>query len=196
LPRDHQIIRHLRANANGLEQLVEQILLLYRLTPEHYQSTMEPVDVTEIARAVISEQYSTLSSKVQSIELVGEPCLITGDRFTLRVLLQNLLSNASKYTPLQGQIRVEVSETEEQVSVTVIDSGPGIKEADRERVLERFYRVGGDRHTSRNRGSGLGLSIVKLIVELYRAKIDFRTSPSGHGLAVEVLFDKAAPVSG
>lgn len=192
LPADHPVLVQLQNEASGLGHLIEQILLLYRISPEHYQARMAPLDISELARQVIADQYSTFERKKQSIELLGEACIINGDPFTLTTALQNLLSNANKYTPEQGHIQVIIEKTEGKVSLTVMDSGPGMDRAERERVFERFYRIGGDRHDSSEQGSGLGLSIVQLIADLYQAEIHFKNSSFATGLAIEIVFPTLA----
>lgn len=192
LPADNPVLLLLQNEATGLEHLIEQILLLYRISPEHYQARMAPLDLSELARQVIADQYNSFQCKQQSIEFIGDACIINGDNFTLTTLLQNLLSNACKYTPVQGHIKVLVEKHSSTVSLSVIDSGPGMDEAERERVFERFYRIGGDRHKSSEQGSGLGLSIVKLIVDLYQAKIHFKESSFASGLAVVIVFPALA----
>ncbi|MBV1891927.1 MAG: sensor histidine kinase N-terminal domain-containing protein [Gammaproteobacteria bacterium] len=188
LSADNPVLIQLQKEVSGLGHLIEQILLLYRISPEHYQARMAPLDLSELARQVIADQYGYFEDKQQSIELIGDTCIINGDNFTLTTLLQNLLSNASKYTPVHGHIKVSIEKLGSTVSLSVIDSGQGMDEAERERVFERFYRIGGDRHHSREQGSGLGLSIVKLIVDLYQAKIHFKESSFASGLAVVILF--------
>jgi len=188
LPADNPSLLQLEKEATGLEHLIEQILHLYRISPEHYQADMAPLDLCELARQVIADQYNTFQHKEQSIELIGEACVINGDNFTLTILLQNLLSNANKYTPVHGHIKVRIEKSGSKIDLSVIDSGPGMKEAERERVFERFYRIGGDRHDSKEQGSGLGLSIIKMIVELYQAEIYFKESDFETGLAVVIVF--------
>jgi len=100
------------------------------------------------------------------------------------VLLRNLLDNAVRYTPAGGEVEVGVTCTKDAVLLAVSDSGPGIPEAERAQVLDRFYRVLG----SGEEGSGLGLSIVKRIADLHRAGVSLGAGPDGRGLRVEVAF--------
>jgi signal transduction histidine kinase len=100
--------------------------------------------------------------------------------------VDNLVANASRYTPTGGQIAVATSATADRVILEISDSGPGMAEAEQERVFDRFYRIDGDRNPTS--GSGLGLSIVKLIAELHHATIRFGASPFGNGLSVCVEF--------
>ncbi|MBI2783455.1 MAG: ATP-binding protein [Gammaproteobacteria bacterium] len=100
--------------------------------------------------------------------------------------MENLVANASRYTPNGGRIAVATSATAERVILEISDSGPGMAESERERVFDRFYRIGGDRNPAS--GSGLGLSIVKLIAEQHHATIRLGASPFGSGLSVCVEF--------
>lgn len=175
-----------------MAHLVEQMLNLFRVTPEHYPARFEPVDLHRMARDVIAELHPAFARREQEIELRGNTTYIHGDQFALVLLLQNLLNNACKYTPEGGRIAVEVHQQENIVVLRVQDSGPGIPNSERERVFERFYRVGGDRHESRTPGCGLGLSIVYHIAQLHHAEVSLGTSSLGSeyspGLAVSVSF--------
>jgi two-component system sensor histidine kinase QseC len=148
---------------------------------------MRDLDLYDVAQKVIRELYLELQKKSQSIELQGGPTALYGDPFGIEILLQNLIGNASKYTPANGHIVVSVQRENEQPTLRVRDNGPGISEPERERVFERFYRVGGDRHASNTTGSGLGLSIVRQIADLHGATLELATPASG-GLEVIVRF--------
>ncbi|WP_226701867.1 ATP-binding protein [Microbulbifer elongatus] len=180
----------LQQSIERMAHLVEQMLNLFRMTPEHYPARFESIDLHRMARDVVAKLYPAFARREQEIELRGQAAFIQGDRFALVLLLQNLLNNACKYTPEGGRITVAVNQREKCVELEVCDSGPGIPADARERVFERFYRVGGDRHESRVPGCGLGLSIVHHIAELHRARITLGTSPLGNaqlpGLMVTV----------
>ena len=104
------------------------------------------------------------------------------------MVLDNLVDNAIKFTEPGGHVSVTFSRERDAVTVEVADDGCGIAPRDHERVFERFYRIGGDCHSSNEQGSGLGLSIVKLIVDLYQAKIYFKESSFESGLALVIVF--------
>src|SRR5690606_40638050 len=103
-------------------------------------------------------------------------------------LMQNILSNASKYTPVKGRIRMEIRQEEGAVVLQLEDSGPGVPETHYERVFDRFYRMDGDRHGSGVDGSGLGLAIVKHIVEMHGASVNLSRSLSLGGLCTRIVF--------
>lgn len=186
LPPGDQALARLQDEAARLEHLIAQILLLYRMEPEHYRATMEILDLTEVARQAVADRYAQFEEKQQDLQFDGESQPILGDRFALTTLVTNLLNNANRYTPAGGQIAVATSAAADRVILEVSDSGPGMAEPERERVFDRFYRIGGDRNPES--GSGLGLSIVKLIADLHHASIQFRPSPFGSGLSVRVEF--------
>ena len=180
-------LEQLNRGIDRLSRLVEQMLTLNRVAPDQYLAQMRGLDLYDVAQKVIRELYPDLQKKSQSIELQGGPTALYGDPFGIEILLQNLIGNASKYTPANGHIVVSVQRENEQPTLRVRDNGPGISEPERERVFERFYRVGGDRHASNTTGSGLGLSIVRQIADLHGATLEL-ASPASGGLEVIVRF--------
>lgn len=178
----------LRAGIERMGHLIEQILALYRTSPDQAAVKFEKVDMLKLAQSLIASEFVQFEQKQQRIELTGDNVEIEGNRFALETLLHNLLSNAHKYTPAGGQIHIRVRPVPGKVAVTVEDSGPGIPEAHYERVFERFYRLQGDQHASGELGCGLGLTIVKHIADLHHATIKLGPSSMGQGLSVTVLF--------
>ena len=178
--------------ATQLEHVVEQILSLYRSSPDHYNAQFSPLDLTALTQEIIAEDYSDFESKGQSIELQADTQSIDGDKFSLATLIHNLLSNANKYTPQGGQILVSINGHEDRVILKVEDSGPGIPDDQYQRIFERFYRVGGDRHQSGEPGCGLGLAIVKRLADLYGASIEVGPSSFTTGCAFTLTFKAAS----
>lgn len=188
LPDQREILEVLDADLTRLSHLIEQIMALYRHTPEHYKATMETIDLFELAQSTIGELYAEIERNNQSISLEGDAQEITGDRASLDILLRNLVLNASKYSPEGAEIRVHVGRSDLGIFVDICDTGPGIPLADISRVFDRFYRVGGDRHQSRAEGCGLGLAIVRHIADLHHANIHIENNADGPGLDVRVTF--------
>ena len=171
-----------------LSHLIEQIMLLYRVTPEHYKANMQKIDLHALAQELIGDLYAEIDNKQQTISLAGTSQTISGDRDSLIILLSNLILNASKYSPEGASIRVFVDHTELGICLGVEDTGPGIPLAEISRVFDRFYRVGGDRHDSNADGCGLGLAIVKHIADLHHANIILENNADAPGLTVNVIF--------
>ncbi len=188
LPDGSDSLRSLSNDVDRLAHLVEQMLLLHRTTLDHYPAKFEKISLPGLARDTIAERYTDFAGKQQTIELEGDTATVDGDRFALGVLLQNLLSNASKYTQQGGRIALRLETRANEVWLTVADNGPGISAEARSRVFERFYRLGGDRHSSGVSGCGLGLSIVEHISALHGAKIVMATGLDERGLAISIVF--------
>ena len=203
----------LNLGVKRMSHLVEQILTLNRSSPELYMDQFKKVDLTKLLKELVAELYSLIDEKGHEIELkylntkeenaVGEKvesCYVMGEEFALHTLFKNLVVNAIKYTPSHGKILINLEQNENTIKVTVMDSGPGIKQAERERIFERFYRLDGDRNSSKVIGCGLGLAIVKQVADLHHAKIVvgqsdflFDSKKITKGLSMEVIFrlDKA-----
>lgn len=178
----------LKWGVDRMGHLVEQILSLNRTASGRLMAQFVCLDLSGVAKKVIGDHIGAINSKKQSITFSGPGVELYGDLFTIEVLIQNLLSNAVKYTPEGGKIMVKTETRPEGVVLQVIDNGPGIPEDQYERVFERFYRVGGDRHDLSLMGCGLGLSIVKQIVDLHGASITLEKSRDTSGLCVTVVF--------
>jgi two-component system sensor histidine kinase QseC len=180
----------LRGVIQGVDRsghLVDQMLTLSRLDPEGGLSFM-PVDLAKVAGDVISELAGSAMEKEVELALLipdqASSSTIRGHDTGVRILLRNLLHNAIRHTPPGGEVSVTLQEAEGWRCLQVTDTGPGIPEEQRERVLERFYRPPG----AKAGGSGLGLSIVKRIAQLHRANLRLGDNPTGSGLCVEVCF--------
>jgi len=171
-----------------LAHLIDQIMLLYRMAPEHYQATMKPVDLHALVQSVIGELFSEIDRRHQTISLTGVSQEITGDVVSLNILLRNLILNAVKYSPEHASIKISVDREVPGVRLDVRDTGPGIPPAEINQVFNRFHRVGGDRHPSDVDGCGLGLSIVQHIADLHHANIRMQNNDSTPGLTVSVFF--------
>ncbi|MBK8286252.1 MAG: two-component sensor histidine kinase [Ahniella sp.] len=195
-PETQAGIVKLQAGLERLGHLVDQILILNRVAPDQYMGRFEPIALTASVRRVIAEQSDDLESRSLDIELVGDETHVQGDVFSIESMLRNLLGNAIKYTPMGGNIRVRTVDSPDGVLLEVIDNGVGIAPELRDRVFDRFYRVGGDRNDTGATGCGLGLSIVKQVVDLHGARIELRDSELGKGLCVRIVFPKSVQQGG
>ena len=187
-PEKNEELQELDQDLGRLGHLIEQILLLYRTAPEHYQASMQEINLRTLAQSVIGELFTDIDSKNQTISLSGTSQTIIGDEASLIILMRNLILNASKYSPEGASITVSVDREELGIWLGVKDTGPGIPLTEINRVFDRFRRVGGDRHQSETDGCGLGLSIVKHIASLHQANISLLNNDDGPGLTVSVFF--------
>jgi two-component system, OmpR family, sensor kinase len=173
-------------------QLMGQLLVLAREDGEaDAAERSQRVELQEVARQAVADVLPNAQAKRIDIGLASaEPSVwVRGQPEPLRILLRNLLDNAVKYTPDGGQVDITLAMPQGVASLAVEDSGPGIPEAERERVFDRFYRTPDARAT----GSGLGLAIVKAIAGRHGASVLLGSSAKLGGLKAEVRFPPARP---
>lgn len=176
-------ITHLLAGVDGMTRLVEQLLILARLYSQ--KTAVAPISLTQATRLVASELAPFALQKDISLSLDGnDDITINAQHDLLCMLVRNLLDNAIKYTPDNGTVALRVYAASGKAVLEIVDSGKGIPLEEREKVFERFYRLPG----SQELGSGLGLSIVQAIAQLFQAQITL-DSPETLGTRVRVVFD-------
>lgn len=165
----HVIHRH----ALRLTQLVEDLLDLSKLESPDHKPEFLPTSMHGLIQQVLTlVQDKAEEKRIQVSVEIQEPLpRILGELSSLQQVLTNLLDNAIKYTPTEGQVRVRAHlNPKNKVQVDIIDNGMGIESKHHSRIFERFYRV--DKARSREMGgTGLGLSIVKHIVQLHNGEI-------------------------
>ncbi|KWF38377.1 histidine kinase [Burkholderia diffusa] len=185
-----QILAQIQAGTTRLGHLAEQLLTLARLEPDAQASVAAstPVDLAALCRSVVADR--TRVADAHHIDLgaiVSSPVMAAGNMDTLRVLLNNLVDNAIRYAGDGARVDVSARLDGATPVLEVADDGPGIPEAERTDVWERFYR-GEGAQAATSSGSGLGLSIVKRIAEQHRASVALATTRGGRGLTVTVRF--------
>jgi len=176
----------LKAGMERSTHVVQQLLTLARAEPEAAAALAgEPVSLAEILRQGVADH--ALLAEAKGVDLgaiqAADSAVVIGDAAALRTLLANLLANAIRYTPAGGRIDVDAGVSGGRPYLEVADDGPGIREADRKRVFDRFYRRGSGSES----GTGLGLAIVKAIADRHKAAVSLCDTPGG-GLAVRVDF--------
>lgn len=191
IPVNNESFAQLQSGVERMQHLIEQLLSLYRSTPDEFSSHFTSVNLFQLAQDVIAEQHLIFEGKNQTLALEGSNNVIEGDAFTLSTLLQNLLSNANKYTPTGGSILVSVDENNNHICLKVEDSGPGIAPSDYGKVLERFQRLNNKSEVIATQGCGLGLTIVQHIADLHHADLSISPSSFASGTAFSILFKKA-----
>jgi two-component system OmpR family sensor kinase len=185
-------LAELLAGVDRASHLVEQLLTMARLEPDAPMREAAPVDLAALARDAIVARAALAADRKIDLGLVRAiPTAMRGDEASLAMLVANLLDNALRYTPAGGRIDVAVDRNEREASLSVVDTGPGIPPADRERVFERFYRVPETGAAAGGIGSGLGLSIVRRVADAHGATVTLDAGPEGRGLAVRVAFPTA-----
>jgi signal transduction histidine kinase len=188
-------IGELRAGIARSQHLIEQLLDLSRLEPDAPRQPFMPVALGALVRSAVGNL--SVKAEHKGIDLgadVQADVVVPGDVHQLMVLLNNLIENALRYTPAGGVVDVWAGWLDGLPALRVSDSGPGIPEAERERVFDRFFR-GEDAQRSDAgdvSGSGLGLAIVRSAAERHGARVSLHTPAAGQGLEVRVVFARPA----
>jgi signal transduction histidine kinase len=182
MPECSDGLDNLHATINRATRLIEQLLLMARLQNENIP--LAPVDLSACLEGAVKELQSLSSDKHQTLTLaISQDVFIQGHYDSLSIMLRNVLDNAIKYTPDGGQISVSL--TPEGI-LDIADTGPGLRDSDKERVFERFVRA----DKSGQSGSGLGLSITRWIADAHHAIITLRDNKP-QGLIIHIEWNKA-----
>lgn len=175
-------------------QLIDDLLDMNRIASGKVRLDMQPVEPIMFIEAALETVRPAADAKGVRIERMLEPAVaaVPGDPGRLQQVMGNLLSNAIKFTPQGGTVRVALAQEESQVKITVTDSGIGIKPDFLDHVFERFRQA--DASTTRRYGGlGLGLSIVKSLVELHGGSVS--VSSPGEGLGASFSIGLPAPLA-
>jgi two-component system, OmpR family, sensor kinase len=176
----------LRRGIARASRLVEQLLHLARLEPGVPREPVREIDFAALVREVVGMYAARADDLGIDLGVDGPLCApMNGAESELRSLIGNLIDNALRYAPRGSEVTVQLKAEARAVEMRVIDGGPGIPDAERDRVFHRFQRVPGDP----TRGSGLGLPIAKAIVERHEGSIVLMDAVAGEanrGLLVRV----------
>jgi len=178
----HHALRATLAGCDRAARLVDQLLTLSRLE-SGTAPAVAPLDLATLAQRVTAELAPGALQRQQALSLdAPQPCIVAANDPLAAVLLRNLIDNALRYSPDGAAVQVTLRRQGDRVLLQVEDSGPGLAEADRDRLGERFFRVLGSGQT----GSGLGWSIVRRIAAAHGASVGVSRSAALGGLAVTV----------
>lgn len=177
-------LAQIRAALQRLARSTHQMLALARSGPQAVQrEALEPVDLRELLEAAANDWLDSALTAGVDLGFDAQSVRVRASTWLLRELLANLIHNALQHTPRGGLVRVACDAWGEGARLCVEDTGPGIPEAERLRVLERFYQLPG-----RTGGSGLGLAIVEEVALRHGATLTLEAGTDGIGLRVTVLF--------
>jgi signal transduction histidine kinase len=181
----HMRIVELKSGMQRAAHLVEQLLKMARYEAQS-PSKKDRVELGEIVKICLGDFIPIAEQRGIDLGIVRfETAFIRANADELRVLLDNLLDNAIRYTPTGGQVDVSVIVSAQKAIVTITDNGRGIPDDLLQRVFDRFFRAGG----LETEGSGIGLAIVKTIAQRESAEITLCNRSDGHGLIASVALD-------
>ncbi len=179
--------------AARMHRMVLDLLDLARLDSGMAQMKREPVDVAALLRGVAEKFAPQAQAAGVTLSLDPSPLpALTGDGDRLAQVFTNLVDNALKFTPPGGEVRLEARALPGQLQVDVRDSGPGLAPDQAARIFDRFYQADPARPGGKGHGVGLGLAIVREIVQAHGGKITVRSTP-GQGSTFTVILPLAPP---
>jgi CheY-like chemotaxis protein/anti-sigma regulatory factor (Ser/Thr protein kinase) len=175
-------IEIIERNAGVLTQLVEDLLDVSRIISGKARLNVQPVDLPKVVRDTVDTVLPAAEAKQLRVQVTADPDAspISGDPDRLQQIVSNLMSNAVKFTPKGGRIQVRLTRTNSHVDITVSDTGIGIKPELLPHIFERF-RQADSALTRQFGGLGLGLAIVRHLVELHGGTVHAASDGEGHG---------------
>ncbi len=175
----------IRRNGDHLDSLIEEMLEITRIEAGRFEVVKEGFELDQLLGQVSDSAAVMLSANSQDLVIdCDKDVELHGDRKRVMQVMLNLLSNASKYSPQGGSITLSTRLEGDEVTISVADQGDGIPETERQKLFDRFYRMDDDATKSQS-GLGLGLSIVKAIVDAHHGAIDIQ-SEVGVGTTMSV----------
>lgn len=187
-----ELLSTVRDGALRMNRLVTNLLGMVKLESGMLKLHQKWCDIEDILSVVLSQVKDFQEHRSIRLSLPNPAPYILGDDVLLEQMLVNIVSNSIKYSPDYSEIVISFRQEKDRLLLSVLDAGPGIPAADRERIFDKFYRAGSTRHLP---GTGLGLAICKGIAELHGGTIAALPGPSGKGTEMMVTLP-AADASG
>jgi signal transduction histidine kinase len=189
-----EAISRIEANARLQGMLISDILDLARSAAGMLRVERQPLDLNAIAEAALAVTEPAAAAKGVAVEWqpAPAPARVLGDAVRLQQVVWNLLTNAIKFTPAGGRVTVAVSRDGDEVVLRVSDTGRGINPEFMARLFERFQQdaPAGARHAA---GAGIGLSIVRRLVEVHGGSVQAHSDGAGRGAAFTVRLPTLRP---
>jgi hypothetical protein len=161
----------------GMRNLIMDLLDLTKIRFERKEEKIEEVNLADIATgAIVTVQPYAIQMEVTVNLIVRSDTIIMADPTDMEIIFNNLVSNAVKYNKTGGKAEIILDSNEKEVIIAFTDTGIGIKDSDRETLFDEFSRIRNEK-TRNISGSGLGLSIVKKVIELYNGEITVESKP-------------------
>jgi signal transduction histidine kinase len=187
-------IEHIRQSARRLTAMVEDLIADARADAIDIAVRSYVLDLAVLVSEVSEHNRKLAAGKDQDLSVEVEPGLrVEGDTERLREAVDNLISNAVKYSPFGGRIEVTLTRSDGEALIRVADEGPGLSPEDEDRVFGRFQRLSA-KPTGGESSTGLGLSIAKRIVDLHNGRIFVESRGTAGGAVFQIalpLLDEA-----
>ncbi|MFO1398200.1 MAG: HAMP domain-containing sensor histidine kinase [Burkholderiales bacterium] len=193
-PEQHDIVRIVRENTLSLQKLIED-LLAYHQARAAEPATVGPVPVADVVRRVLREQKLAAVARMITFDANLAPAVVAGDLEKVRTIVDNLISNAIKYSPRSGAIEIALFERDGFAVLEVADHGPGIGADERDKVFDSFYS-GKAPVDGKVKGTGLGLAIAREYALAQAGRIEILDrADGGRGVRFRVWLPLASGVA-
>lgn len=172
-------LKVIMGQSQKMSRLIAQLLFLSRSDRKTQPMTIEEVNMSALTEVVIEEQKILADKKNITIhQEIEQDVIFQADETMIMSLLINLIANAIKYGKQDGYVFVQIKETGSQIEGIIKDNGIGISESDQSKIWTRFYQVDTARTSEKEGGIGLGLAMVKWIVESHKGTISLESTLS------------------
>ncbi len=175
--QQQKLISNTLEEVNRLNSLCNNILLASQLDAGSYKVSKKDVDVSALAESVVRE-FSMRNPHRKIISNIQDDLIVTGEELLLEMLMNNLVENALKYSSRDTAVAINLESRKDAINFSVTDEGPGIPEEEKNRIFEKFYRVGNE-ETRTAKGTGLGLYLCKKIARDHNAEIKVHNNLKG-----------------
>jgi len=189
LPATPETFDQIHREADRLSRLVDDLQELSRVEAGAYQFDLQPVNVKDIVETVMHRFAQQFKAKKVTLkhELFEKGLTVQADEDRLLQVVVNLLANALQYTPEGGEVRISAQYDTGRVKISVSDTGVGIAPEHLPHIFTRFYRVDKSRSRQSGGGSGIGLTIVKHLVEAQGGRVEVTSAGEGQGSQFNVI---------
>ena len=160
-----------------LESLIDNILNASRIENNALKPVKSNLNLTTIFEE-ITQRFKKRNPKVEISTSIPIDLHFYTDQFFIETILENLLENASKYGGTGVKIKLNVTATQADITIKISDNGPGVSDAEKTSIFQKFYRSGSE-ETRSQKGSGLGLFIVSELTRLHNGTIELKDNPGG-----------------
>jgi signal transduction histidine kinase len=189
VPEAREALSIVRTSGGHLRALIDDVLDLSALESGELRLNVSYVDVYSIVQDIVRELGVTAEAKGLLLSLAGSPAHAFADEHRVRQIVGNVIGNAVKYTEA-GRVDVRVDALPDEVSVRVVDTGPGIAERDHAAIFEEYWQSSEAR--SRRAGTGLGLAITRRLVEMHGGRVELK-SELGRGSMFRIVLPIERP---
>lgn len=176
--QQHKLLQNTLQEANRMNALCNNMLLSSQIEAGGYRITIEEINLSELLYTCVDDFKTRFPHRTIEMKITDD-LYILADNLLMQLVINNLIDNALKYSSKEQKVTIQLSSVNNALELKVMDEGPGIAEADKKKIFEKYYRIGNEA-TKRAKGTGLGLYLTKKIVTSQQGTIVVsNNNPSG-----------------